>query len=107
MYAPEHLAIMVSNPLEVLKQIKNAGSVFIGDYTPVAAGDYATGANHVLPTAGYARIFSGLDVAHFMHRITVQHMDKSALERLRDVVVKLSRAEGMERHAHSIEVRFR
>jgi len=107
MYAPEHLVIMVSNPFEVLKRVKNAGSVFIGDYTPVAAGDYATGANHVLPTAGYANIFSGLDVAHFMHRITVQHMDKSALERLRDVVVRLSRAEGMERHAHSIEVRFR
>ena len=106
MYAPEHLSIMVSNPLEVLKRIKNAGSVFIGDYTPVAAGDYATGANHVLPTAGYASIFSGLDVAHFMHRITVQHMDKSALARLREVVVGLSRAEGMERHAHSIEVRW-
>ena len=107
MYAPEHLSIMVNNPLEVLKRIKNAGSVFIGDYTPVAAGDYATGANHVLPTAGYASIFSGLDVAHFMHRIAVQHMDKSALARLREVVVGLSRAEGMERHAHSIEVRFR
>ena len=106
MYAPEHLSIMVSNPLEVLKRIKNAGSVFIGDYTPVAAGDYATGANHVLPTAGYASIFSGLDVAHFMHRITVQHMDKSALARLREVVAGLSRAEGMERHAHSIEVRW-
>ncbi len=105
-YAPEHLEIMVRNPLEVLKRIKNAGSVFIGDYSPVAAGDYATGANHVLPTAGYASIFSGLDVAHFLHRITVQHLDKTALARLRDVIVQLARAEGMKRHAHSIEVRF-
>ncbi len=105
-YAPEHLAIMVSDPLGVLKHIKNAGSVFVGNYTPVAAGDYLTGANHVLPTAGYARVYSGLDVAHFMHRITVQHLDRSALARLRYAVTKLSRAEGMERHARSVEVRF-
>ncbi len=105
-YAPEHLVIMVRDPLSVLKRINNAGSVFIGDYTPVAAGDYATGANHILPTAGYARIYSGLDVAHFMHRITVQHMDRYALARLRHAVTKLARAEGMERHARSIEARF-
>ncbi len=105
-YAPEHLAIMVNDPLKVLKHIKNAGSVFIGSYTPVAVGDYATGANHVLPTAGYARVYSGLDVAHFMHRITVQHLDRSALARMRHTVTKLSRAEGMEKHARSVEVRF-
>ncbi len=90
----------------VLKQIRNAGSVFVGNYSPVAVGDYATGANHVLPTAGYARLFSGLDVDHFMHRMTVQWLDKAGLEQIKDVVVKLCEVEGMEKHARSIEVRF-
>ncbi len=105
-YAPEHLEIMVKEPVEVLKRIKNAGSVFVGNYSPVAAGDYATGANHVLPTAGYARLFSGLDVDHFMHRMTIQWLDKEGLEKIKDIVVSLSKAEGMEKHARSIEVRF-
>ena len=105
-YAPEHLEIMVSEPIEVLKKVKNAGSVFVGNYSPVAAGDYATGANHVLPTAGYAKLFSGLDVDHFMRRMTIQWLDKEGLEKIKDVVVRLSEAEGMERHARSVEVRF-
>jgi histidinol dehydrogenase len=105
-YAPEHLELIVSEPMEALKHIKNAGSVFIGNYSPVAAGDYATGANHVLPTAGYAKLFSGLDVDHFMHRITVQWLDKQGLEQIRDTVVRLSTAEGMQQHAKSIEKRF-
>jgi histidinol dehydrogenase len=105
-YAPEHLELMVRAPLEVLKRVKNAGSVFIGNYSPVAAGDYATGANHVLPTAGSAKLFSGLDVDHFMHRVTVQWLDKGGLERIRDTVVRLCNAEGMEKHARSIEKRF-
>jgi len=105
-YAPEHLELIVREPMEALKGLKNAGSVFIGNYSPVAAGDYATGANHVLPTAGYAKRLSGLDVDHFMHRITVQWLDKGGLERIRDTVVSLSKAEGMERHARSIEKRF-
>jgi histidinol dehydrogenase len=105
-YAPEHLEIVVRSPMDVLKRIKNAGSVFIGNYAPVAAGDYATGANHVLPTAGYAKLFSGLDVDHFMHRITLQWLDKDGLEKIKDVVVRSCRAEGMEAHARSVEARF-
>ena len=105
-YAPEHLELIVRAPKDVLKRIKNAGSVFIGNYAPVAAGDYATGANHVLPTAGYAKLFSGLDVDHFMHRITVQWLDKEGLETIKDVVVRSCRAEGMEAHARSVEERF-
>ena len=105
-YAPEHLEIIVKSPMDVLKRIKNAGSVFVGNYSPVAAGDYATGANHVLPTAGYAKLFSGLDVDHFMHRITIQWLDKDGLERIKDVVVRSCRAEGMEKHAQSVEKRF-
>jgi histidinol dehydrogenase len=105
-YAPEHLELIVSEPMDAMKRIRNAGSVFIGNYSPVAAGDYATGANHVLPTAGYAKLFSGLDVDHFMHRITIQWVDKRGLEKIRETVVRLSTAEGMERHAQSIEKRF-
>ncbi len=105
-YAPEHLEIMVKNPEEILEKVRNAGSVFVGSYSPVAAGDYATGANHVLPTAGYAKLFSGLDVHHFIRRMTVQRLDKKELEKIKDVVVMLSKAEGMEKHARSIEVRF-
>lgn len=105
-YAPEHLEIMVKSPGKILKNVRNAGSVFVGSYSPVAAGDYATGANHVLPTAGYAKFFSGLDVDHFMRRMTVQWLDKKELERIKEVVVRLSEAEGMEKHARSIEARF-
>lgn len=105
-YAPEHLEVIVRSPMEVLKRIKNAGSIFVGNYSPVAAGDYATGANHVLPTAGYAKLFSGLDVYHFMHRITIQWLDKEGLEKIKDVVVRSCKAEGMEKHAQSVEKRF-
>lgn len=105
-YAPEHLELVVREPMAALKRIKHAGSVFIGNYAPVAAGDYATGANHVLPTAGYPALFSGLDVDHFMHRMTLQWLDKDGLARIKEVVVQSCRAEGMERHAQSVEKRF-
>ena len=105
-YAPEHLEIIVRSPMEVLKRIKNAGSVFIGNYAPVAAGDYTTGANHVLPTAGYAKLFSGLDVDHFVHRITLQWLERDGLETIKDVATRSCRAEGMEKHAQSVEKRF-
>lgn len=105
-YAPEHLEIVVKEPLHVVKRIKNAGAVLVGNYSPVAAGDYATGTNHVLPTSGYAKLFSGLDVDHFMHRISLQWLDKEGLKKMKDVVVTLSKAEGMYKHARSVEARF-
>jgi histidinol dehydrogenase len=105
-YAPEHLELMVRKPDEVVNRIRNAGAIFIGEYSPVAAGDYATGANHVLPTAGYPKLFSGLDVDHFMRRMTVQRLEKRGLAKIREVVVRSCRAEGMEQHAASIEKRF-
>ncbi len=105
-YAPEHLELQVREPDEVVTRIKNAGAIFIGAYSPVAAGDYATGANHVLPTAGYPKLFSGLDVDHFMRRMTVQRLEKRGLAKIREVVVRSCRAEGMEQHAASIEKRF-
>jgi histidinol dehydrogenase len=105
-YAPEHLELQVREPDAVVTRIKNAGAIFIGAYSPVAAGDYATGANHVLPTAGYPKLFSGLDVDHFMRRMTVQRLEKRGLEQIREVVVRSCRAEGMVQHAASIEKRF-
>jgi len=105
-YAPEHLELLVREPDEMVERIRNAGAIFIGAYSPVAAGDYATGANHVLPTAGYPKLFSGLDVDHFMRRMTVQRLEKRGLEQIREVVVRSCRAEGMEQHAASIEKRF-
>ncbi len=105
-YAPEHLEIVVRSPFDVLKKVRNAGSVFIGVFSPVAAGDYATGANHVLPTAGYASVLSGLDVFHFMRRMTVQIISREGLRMLKDAIVRMARAEGMPLHAHSVEARF-
>lgn len=104
-YAPEHLEIMVKKPLNVIKEIRNAGSIFIGEYAPVAAGDYVLG-NHVLPTAGYAKNFSGLNVNHFTKKMTIQLVKKEGLARIKDTTISLSEAEGFRLHAKSIETRF-
>ncbi|HII92768.1 MAG TPA: histidinol dehydrogenase, partial [Methanosarcina sp.] len=79
-FAPEHLEIMVSDPDFVLDRIKNAGSIFIGNYSPVPVGDYASGTNHVLPTSGYARVYSGLNINHFIKYSSIQRISKSGLE---------------------------
>jgi len=103
--APEHLSIQVADPLNVLNHIQNAGAIFIGRYTPVACGDYAAGTNHVLPTAGYAKTYSGLDVHHFCKTSSVQILDREGLESIGDIVEILARAEGMHAHANSVKVR--
>ncbi|MDI6860019.1 MAG: histidinol dehydrogenase [Methanocellales archaeon] len=105
-FAPEHLELMTSDPLSVLKKIKHAGAIFIGEYSPVAGGDYAYGANHVLPTGGYARVFSGLNVDHFTKKTSIQILSKEGLRSLKDVIIALARAEGLEAHADSIKKRF-
>jgi len=103
--APEHLSIQVNDSLSMLKKIRNAGSIFIGPYTAVACGDYASGTNHVLPTAGNARLYSGLNVAHFTKTSTVQMIDKEGLEEIGDTVEILADAEGLFSHADSIRIR--
>ena len=105
-FAPEHLELMISDPLSVLKKIKHAGSIFIGDYSPVAGGDYAYGANHVLPTGGYARVLSGLNVDYFTKKTSIQILSKEGLRSMKDVIIALARAEGFEAHAESIKKRF-
>ncbi len=103
--APEHLSIMVEDPLSVLTAVRNAGSIFVGPYAPVAAGDYASGTNHVLPTAGYAATYSGLNVSHFTKTSTVQIISRAGLEAIGDVVETIADAEGLHAHANSVRVR--
>lgn len=105
MIAPEHLSIQVSDPLAVLNGIHNAGSIFVGRYAAVACGDYASGTNHVLPTAGYASTYSGLDVMHFMKRSSVQVIKREGLEAIGDTVEALAKAEGLTAHARSVSIR--
>lgn len=105
--APEHLEIMVADPLNVLEKILHAGSISIGRYAPAAAGDYASGTNHVLPTGGYARMVSALNVSHFTKKSCVQIINEFGLKNLKETIVKLAEAEGFQGHAASVEKRFR
>ncbi|MGI6472695.1 MAG: histidinol dehydrogenase [Candidatus Methanomethylophilaceae archaeon] len=104
--APEHLSIQTSNPMDMLNRVKNAGSIFIGPYTPVAAGDYASGTNHVLPTAGHSSTASGLNVAHFRKTSTVQMLTPEGLDALAPTIKTIAEAEGLIAHSHSVDVRF-
>jgi histidinol dehydrogenase len=108
-YAAEHLSIVAADEGTeevLLDRIDSAGSVFLGPYSPVAAGDYAAGPNHVLPTGGAARTTGGLSVDTFMRSSTVQRLDEDALADLRETVTTLANAEGLEGHAASVEKRF-
>jgi histidinol dehydrogenase len=105
--APEHLSLHhVEARVELLPAIRHAGSVFIGPFSPEAAGDYATGPNHVLPTSGAARIRGGLSAADFVKLISVQELSRQGLEKITPAITTLARAEGLEAHAKSVEVRF-
>lgn len=103
--APEHLSIQTFDPLATLGKIRHAGSIFIGPYTPVACGDYASGTNHVLPTAGYAKSYSALDVHHFMKRSQVQMVTRDGLDSIGDIIELLAGAEGLAAHAASVMIR--
>lgn len=105
--APEHVELMVRDFVPALNKIKHAGTIFIGDYAPAALGDYASGANHVLPAGGYAKLYSGLNLDHFTKKITIQIATKEGLRMLRDTVVTLAEVEGLYAHADSIKERFR
>ncbi|MDD1665516.1 MAG: histidinol dehydrogenase [Methanomicrobiales archaeon] len=103
--APEHLSIQVADPLPLLARVRHAGAIFVGRYSAVACGDYAVGTNHVLPTAGYAKLYSGLDVRHFCKTSSVEIIDSIGLEAIGDVVEIIARAEGLSAHAASVRVR--
>ena len=104
-FAPEHL-VLLNDALRFLPEIRAAGSIFLGSYSPVAAGDYAAGTNHILPTGGAARLSGGLSSAHFVKTITVQKLSRPGLSHLRPSIVTLATTEGLKAHAHSVETRF-
>ncbi len=106
-YAPEHLELMVKQPRRVLRQIKNAGSIFVGGFSPVSAGDLAVGPNHILPTGGAARRRSGLSVLDFIKLPTVQELSKRGLERVAEIAEQLAEVEGLPGHARSIKERLK
>ena len=106
-YAPEHLEIITEDPFITLKKIKNAGSIFMGPFSPIPVGDYASGTNHVLPTGQAARMFSGLSVDDFVKKPTFQYLNKDGLSLLKDAVVTLAEAEGLPLHARAILERFK
>jgi histidinol dehydrogenase len=101
-FAAEHLSIQVADPETVLDRIDSAGSIFVGPHTPVAAGDYASGTNHVLPTNGLAKRHGGLSVDDFVRSTTIQRLDREGLESIGETVVTLADAEGLEAHAESV-----
>ncbi|MDR1920446.1 MAG: histidinol dehydrogenase [Candidatus Adiutrix sp.] len=106
-YAPEHLQLVLRDPFTHLARVRHAGSVFLGPYAPIAGGDYAVGTNHVLPTGGAARMFSGLSADSFLKKITFQHLTPEALEALIPTVTTLAEAEGLPAHARAMAIRRR
>jgi histidinol dehydrogenase len=106
LYAPEHLIIQTRDARSWLEKVSNAGSIFLGAYTPESVGDYCSGTNHVLPTYGYARTYSGLSVADFQKRMSVQELTADGLRGLQPTVSTLARMEGLDAHARAVEVRI-
>ena len=104
-FAPEHLELMVENPEKILKQVRNAGSVFLGSYTPEALGDYIAGTNHILPTQGTARFSSPLGVYDFYKRMSVLSFSREALKKMNRQTADFAQMEGLDAHANSVLVR--
>ena len=105
-YAPEHLIIATEDCDAVAEEITNAGSIFIGNYTPESAGDYASGTNHTLPTGGWAVSYSGVNLSAFMKKITIQEISKAGLRTLGPVIETMAMAEGLDAHARSVRIRL-
>lgn len=106
-YAPEHLIISVEDPWSVAEQITASGSVFVGNYTPESAGDYASGTNHTLPTAGWARSMSGVNLDSFVRKITYQEITREGMAQLGKTIVTMAQAEGLDAHANAAAIRMK
>jgi histidinol dehydrogenase len=106
LYAPEHLVIMTNDAARCAGQINNAGSIFIGSFSPVTAGDYASGTNHTLPTGGTARWFSGVSVESFQKTVTFQSISRDGLNRLAPTLTTLAELEGLEGHSRAVRMRL-
>ena len=105
-YAPEHLIIAHKEEAFMLEFIQNAGSVFLGNYTPGSAGDYASGTNHTLPTNGYARQYSGVNLGSYTKSITYQRITPEGLQGIGPAVETMARAEGLQAHANAVTLRL-
>ena len=104
-YAPEHLIIATREPWRIADRVRAAGSVFVGAWTPESAGDYASGTNHTLPTCGWARSFSGVNLDSFFRRMTLQEISQEGLRGLAGTIVTMARAEGLQAHAEAVLIR--
>ena len=107
MYGPEHLIISMSDPWSIAERITAAGSVFIGNYTPESAGDYASGTNHTLPTSGWARSMSGVNLDSFVRKITYQEITREGISALGKTIVAMAQAEGLDAHANAAIIRIK
>jgi histidinol dehydrogenase len=105
-YAPEHLLIQTADYRAVSERITNAGSVFLGAYTPESAGDYASGTNHTLPTKGYARMYSGVNLDSFVRKVTFQELNRKGLQTLSQTIETMAAAEQLEAHRKAVEIRL-
>ena len=105
-YAAEHLIVSMASAWDVVDKITAAGSIFIGNYSPESAGDYASGTNHTLPTSGWAHSCSGVNIDCFMRKITIQELSKSGIEALAPTIIAMAEAEGLEAHAAAVKVRI-
>ena len=105
-YAPEHLILSVDNALQIADKIMNAGSVFIGNYSPESVGDYASGTNHTLPTNGYAKAYSGVSLDSFVKKITFQQLTERGLMNIAPTVIEMAEAEGLQAHSNAVSVRL-
>jgi len=105
-YAAEHLIICCNNDDKIADKITNAGSIFLGNYSPESVGDYASGTNHTLPTNGYARMYSGVSVDSFIKKITVQKLTEYGLKNISTTVIEMAMAEGLQAHAEAVQIRL-
>lgn len=105
-YAAEHLILALRDPWQAADKIVAAGSIFVGNYSPESAGDYASGTNHTLPTSGWARAYSGVNIDSFMRKITYQELTPDGLRRLSPTILTMARAEGLDAHANAVRVRL-
>ena len=105
-YAPEHLSLIVRDEASIVARIRNAGAIFLGNYSPVATGDFVAGPSHTLPTGGAGKSFSGLTVDQFQRRTSIVKFDRAALEKTAPLVMRFGEIEGLEAHARTASIRL-
>ena len=106
-YAAEHLIISCKDADSISEKITNAGSVFIGNYSPESVGDYASGTNHTLPTNGFAKMYSGVSIDSYVKKITYQKLSQEGLNQIANTVIAMAEAEGLDAHANAVKVRMK